>query len=796
MPGDSLKRLRISELGLIQRLGGGGQGVVFTAPNLKMRQYPSSLVYKEYKSKVLGSLDVSVLEAMPEYLESLPMSEGMKIFSACAWPCRLVEGGGGAIAGFVMPKIPDQFFLDMKKVSGTSRELGEFQHLLNGDRFLAMRGIPLSDRHRYELLADAARALEVFHQHDIAVGDLSPKNMLFGLQPHSRVYFIDCDAMRFRGESVAKQLETPDWEIPSGEELATPHSDMYKFGLMVLRLLVSDQSTRDAKRLPRSVPSEVKKLITGTLGAADPADRPSPPDWQNALDAAAQTASTSPPAKPAAAAPQPAPAAPQPTPARPAAAIPLHTPAAAQPTPLPAPPGQPLRTATPHRPQTFTPPRQNWFRRQPTSIKAAIVIIAVAVIGSVLGRIFGNSGNSSPSSGTVAPPPPVTAEPAQPDLTLGPEIPSGAAAFSFAGQSESRYSSSYWAEVTDARLTSDLTLQVEFESFGTSDLRPPASSCLVHSDTGSIASPVGERITTSRPDHYAGALLFPVLMRGEWGFQYSCGEFSVAPLGVLSSTPVIGTKYDSATNYASVIDVRFEDDTVTVDVAAHGDANLADPDTSCLDAKWPIGSTTSAASTTSFYVASLRFPRPSRSPVEFIYACDSFTGVSLRIPPQAAAATPGSDSTPPQTSLLTPDSDSGFTLDLDIRAGTLLPNLARIRSEPRLDAPIVGSLADQQGTSIKVIGQHVDGWYPIERNGQAGWIFAAFVTPSDDGIWVIRTKDRMPLELYDSSGDSLARGNESGSFGLATSVSGRLWRLLLPDGTTAYARSEAVEIYE
>ena len=65
---------------------------------------------------------------------------------------------GGAVKGFVMPAIPDEFFTTMNKASGPARTVGEFQHLLNGDGFLARRQIPLSDRHRYELLEVAADA--------------------------------------------------------------------------------------------------------------------------------------------------------------------------------------------------------------------------------------------------------------------------------------------------------------------------------------------------------------------------------------------------------------------------------------------------------------------------------------------------------------------------------------------------------------------------------------------------------------------------------------------------------------
>ena len=293
-------RLDRARLGSITRLGVGGQGVVYAAPSLRM-QYASALVYKEYKTLVIPDLDVSVLEAMPAYLETLQFADGMELLSLSAWPCRLVEEAG-AVRGFVMPAIPNEFFMDLKKASGVQRGIGEFQHLLNGDSFLVRRQIPLTDRHRFELLSDVARGLAVFHRHSVAVGDLSPKNLLFSLAPHAKVFFIDCDAMRFQGRSVVPQLETPEWEVRAinpREELGTPSSDTYKLALLALRLFAGDQSTRDLSRLPTSVPKDIRRLIAQGLDRS-PSARPNPNEWTQPLQTAAANASTVPPALPSA----------------------------------------------------------------------------------------------------------------------------------------------------------------------------------------------------------------------------------------------------------------------------------------------------------------------------------------------------------------------------------------------------------------------------------------------------------------------------------------------------------------
>lgn len=294
------KRLERGRLGVTTKLASGGQGVVYPAPRAQM-PHARALVFKEYKPAVLPSVRVDVLEDMPAYLESLPGIEGMELLNRAAWPCRLVEEDHSTtVVGFVMPSIPGEFFIDMTMTSSVQRKAAEFQHLLNDDVFLAKRGIPLSDQYRYELLSDAAAALALLHRHDIAVGDMSPKNLLFSLRPRRQVYFIDCDAMRLRSRSVTDQVETPDWEVATaypGEELATAQSDAYKFGLLALRLLAGHQATRDPSKLPAGVPAPVQQLVHTAL-SAPAGQRPGPADWIQALDDAATGAGTRAPVAP------------------------------------------------------------------------------------------------------------------------------------------------------------------------------------------------------------------------------------------------------------------------------------------------------------------------------------------------------------------------------------------------------------------------------------------------------------------------------------------------------------------
>ncbi len=380
--GGSTDRIAKARLGALNRLGDGGQAVVFAAPGVRTA-FTSSMVYKEYKPAVLAGIDVAALEDMPRFLERLPEVRGRELLARCAWPCRLV-GEASRVTGFVMPAIPDEFFFKMRLPSGNVRKaLGEFQHLLNPQAFLARAGIPLNDRLRYQLLAEVARSLMVFAANDVAVGDLSPKNLLFSLAPVPKVFFIDCDAMRLAGRSVTPQIETPDWEVVARhprEELATTASDSYKLALLALRLLVGDQQTRDPSRLPASTPGHIRRLLRETL-ARPPRTRPSAEIWLESLDKAWRGASVSMPVSVPAAVPV---SPPGPVPVAggrpPQLPVPPRVPARAKSAPagLPA----PVRLHAPVRRALFAPhtvPRRWHLYRG-----AHLLLVPVGVLLSIL----------------------------------------------------------------------------------------------------------------------------------------------------------------------------------------------------------------------------------------------------------------------------------------------------------------------------------------------------------------------------------------------------------------------------
>ena len=79
---------------MLTKIGQGGQGVVYRAPNAKTK-FAESMVYKEYKAQTRAEIDFTALSAMPALVEdSLSYAQAERLISLAAWPCALVEDAG------------------------------------------------------------------------------------------------------------------------------------------------------------------------------------------------------------------------------------------------------------------------------------------------------------------------------------------------------------------------------------------------------------------------------------------------------------------------------------------------------------------------------------------------------------------------------------------------------------------------------------------------------------------------------------------------------------------------------
>ncbi|GHF97394.1 hypothetical protein [Streptomyces thermodiastaticus] len=301
MTNTEVTRIAHADLTLGRRLGKGGQGTVWEVDRRRINGvWP--VAYKEYAPEALRQLRADVLERMVAFLPAQPAAVGEWMARNTAWPAALVTHEA-AVRGFLMRQIPDEFFLTMP--SGEVKTAG-FEFLLNELPYVRRIVGEVSPRQTMGLLLALAETLQRLHGLGVVAGDLSPKNLLFSLSgPEPGCFLIDCDAMGVGGHWALKPVQTPDWELPSGEAPGTPQGDVYKFALLAVRLFLHEQQGQDVEALRRA-DRAVGDLAERAL-CAPAAGRPALGEWLEPLRRACAAAPLTWPA----AAPRPGAAAPQ-----------------------------------------------------------------------------------------------------------------------------------------------------------------------------------------------------------------------------------------------------------------------------------------------------------------------------------------------------------------------------------------------------------------------------------------------------------------------------------------------------
>ncbi|WP_167604436.1 hypothetical protein [Micromonospora auratinigra] len=312
----------------------------------------------------MDRVDRPVLERLVALPGRLAEADAYLLHERTAWPVAVVERDG-RLAGFLMRQVPPTFETPLRLTTRYVQKLAQVQLLLNNETYLAARDLAIDDLFRLGFLLDTARAMADFHRIGLAVGDLSPNNLLFSRGAAPRCFFLDCDAVRLDGASALPQIETTDWEVAGGggEELATPASDAYKFTLLCVRLLAGNQSTRDPAAAQRAG-ADIRELVDRGLDPV-PTSRPGLTEWTGPLERAIEAARTRPRIRPATLPPAPDPG------------IPGTASTAAGPSPAGAnrPPGRPAPTRAPTRPPAASRPVTRSPRRAGAAGKVALAVV-------------------------------------------------------------------------------------------------------------------------------------------------------------------------------------------------------------------------------------------------------------------------------------------------------------------------------------------------------------------------------------------------------------------------------------
>jgi hypothetical protein len=152
----------------------------------------------------------------------------------------------------------------------------------------------------------------------------------------------------------------------------------------------------------------------------------------------------------------------------------------------------------------------------------------------------------------------------------------------------------YSATVTSAA-GSGVSLRLGFDAKGASGLFRPEGSCVwvanpVKATERLQVTPALANITTDTDGHYAGTLIYPLLIPGHYTFQYACNDgYSEVEIGTAANIPIVGISESSTLFFAVIFAVIHAGTDVSVLFGTTGGptANgvhgaLEAPDTSCI----------------------------------------------------------------------------------------------------------------------------------------------------------------------------------------------------------------------
>ncbi|MFG2047377.1 hypothetical protein ACGFIW_08120 [Micromonospora sp. NPDC048935] len=278
----------VTDLGTRQRLNAGANGTIHLLPGMQLAGVPGPLVFKEYK---LHSTAVSLsgLQNLVAVRHRMEPQRRAVFDELTVWPLRVVVDGGTP-AGVLMRLIPDDFMQEIALPSGSRERVPrEVQHLIFDAATARRREIDVPAdgdiRSRMAVCARMAYAMSLMHGADLVYGDLSARNVLYGLRPRPSVLLVDCDAARVRGSAaVNRQLDTPDWEPPERADGPTPQSqvtDRYKLALFILRCLTpgfGSSVNRDWSVAAPALGPAGTQLLRAALDGP-PKDRPKAREW-------------------------------------------------------------------------------------------------------------------------------------------------------------------------------------------------------------------------------------------------------------------------------------------------------------------------------------------------------------------------------------------------------------------------------------------------------------------------------------------------------------------------------------
>jgi hypothetical protein len=288
-----------STLKMGKKIGDGGEGEVYLVTNK-----PSD-VFKVFKDAVRSELNESGLASTIGLLELMSPADRAFIASRAAWPHTLVKDKG-SFGGFLMPLLPSDYFClhggkgspiegmnDWNKLTFRKAWMNNPNLESNSPALWYPSGrdtdsLNASEKKKrislLKLLKDLSQVFEILHKHNIVVGDVSGRNILWSRQNGDSVMLIDCDGCRInKTVGVTKAKQSPEWFDPHLNGPTNIESDLYKLAIAIYRGYFSDslgKPEHNSVSLVSNADREIQRLSLRGVGQSA---RPTASEWVNAL---------------------------------------------------------------------------------------------------------------------------------------------------------------------------------------------------------------------------------------------------------------------------------------------------------------------------------------------------------------------------------------------------------------------------------------------------------------------------------------------------------------------------------
>lgn len=265
------------------RVADGGEGIVY-----RIGSRPTQ-VYKEYKEAQRPTMNVAALQDLIDFKDQLPTPDQARLLSRTVWPKEIVAHGAQPF-GFVMDAIDPRFYRKYGLRANPKDVLCDWNQLIyqagTAPSHMISEIPRVSAPEAVQLLSDLAQTVDLLHRHDIVVGDMSAKNLVWSVNPLV-VLLIDCDSFRRSGKlGVCAHKESPGWVDPTLQGRPTSKdSDIYKLGVAAYRSLWHDASSAVTSQFVKDRPAHNVPAVLLSLIAASVAEtgRPSSTDWVTTL---------------------------------------------------------------------------------------------------------------------------------------------------------------------------------------------------------------------------------------------------------------------------------------------------------------------------------------------------------------------------------------------------------------------------------------------------------------------------------------------------------------------------------